>query len=183
MMVMTAAAVLVTAPFSFAGASSDSRPHLPAATTASMAPPAPPAHLAALTLTAPLPPRPPAQSTFAEIVESARQAWASPDAEAIVATGRRLLLQLPGSEFRAAVGREQAVRLVAESLRRVEVVTVRVVSAREVGPGQGYAELLRHYRVTGTGETRSQRILLAFRRDPSRGGWELVELRVLPEGG
>jgi hypothetical protein len=100
-----------------------------------------------------------------------------------VAQSPQLLLQLPGSHSRSAESRGQAARLLAGLIRRAEAVQVRVVAAREVEPGQGYAELVRQYRVAGTGEARQERILLAFRRDPSRGVWELVELRVLQGGG
>lgn len=123
-----------------------------------------------------------AQEGFAAVVEAAREAWARQDAPGIVASGRQMLVQLPGGEGQVAVGRDQAARLVAALLRRSEGVAVRLVSSREVGPGQGYAELRREYRVAGTGELLRQRILLAFRREV-RGGWELVELRVLQGGG
>lgn len=123
----------------------------------------------------------PVQASFAEAVEAARLAWSGQDAAAIVAGSRSLMLQLPGAGARASVGRDQAIRLVAGILHRSEAVSVRVQTAREVGPGQGYAELVRQYRVTGTDEVRSQRILLAFRQVPSLGRWELVELRVLQD--
>ncbi|MGE5231648.1 MAG: hypothetical protein ACM3NS_07890, partial [Deltaproteobacteria bacterium] len=55
-------------------------------------------------------------------------------------------------------------------------VETTVRSAREVEPGQGYVELQRLYRVSGTQEVRSQTLLLAYRRRPA--GWTLVELRV-----
>lgn len=123
------------------------------------------------------------QSSLAEAVEAIRRSWVGGDPAAIVVQSRQLLLQLPGSASRSPVSRGQAARLLAGLLRRAESVQVRVVAAREVEPGQGYAELVRQYRVAGTGEARQERILLAFRRDPSRGVWELVELRVLQGGG
>lgn len=122
-------------------------------------------------------------SSFADAVEAARVAWSRQDAAAIIASSRSLMLQLPGAGTRASVGRDQAIRLIAGVLHRSEGVSVRVQAAREVGPGQGYAELVRQYRVTGTEEVRSHRILLAFREVPSLGRWELVELRVLQDGG
>ena len=122
------------------------------------------------------------QGTFREVVESARLAWTEQDAAAIVRTSRQILLQLPGAEARASVGRDQAIRLVEGILRRTEGIVVRVQTAREVGPGQGYAELVRQYRVTGIDEVRNQRILLAFREAAAGGGWQLVELRILQAG-
>lgn len=130
----------------------------------------------------PTPAMAPLQASFREVVEAARRAWSDQDPAGIVRTSRQLLLQLPGADTRASVGRDQAVRLVAGVLRRTEGVSVRVQTAREVGPGQGYAELVRQYRVSGTDEVRSQRILLAFREAPTGGDWELVELRVLQAG-
>lgn len=120
--------------------------------------------------------------TFAEAVEAARLAWSRQDAAGIVARSRNLLLQLPGADTRASVSRDQAVRLVEGVLRRSEPVSVRVQTSREVGPGQGYAELIRMYRVTGTEEVLSQRVLLAFRLATDGSAWELVELRVLQAG-
>lgn len=128
---------------------------------------------------APVPTAPADQATFAEAVEAARRAWSRQDAAAIVANSRELLLQLPGADTRASVSRDQAIRLVQGVLRRSEEVAVRVQTSRQVGPGQGYAELVRQYRVTGTDEVQTQRILLAFRQNPARQVWELVELRVL----
>ncbi|MDZ4672976.1 MAG: hypothetical protein SGI84_00890 [Gemmatimonadota bacterium] len=123
-----------------------------------------------------------AHATFAEVVEAARRAWSRQDAAGIVSNSRELLLQLPGADTRASVSRDQAIRLVQGVLRRSEAVSVRVQTAREVGPGQGYAELVRQYRVTGTDEVQTQRILLAFRLSQPREAWELVELRVLQAG-
>ncbi len=120
-----------------------------------------------------------AQEGFAGAIEAARQAWAAQDAEAILGAGRQVLLQLPDGEGRTAVSRAQAIRLVERYLEGAEGVSVRVLQAREVRPGQGYVELLRTYRVAGTDEARSQRVLLAFRWEPERGAWVLVELRVL----
>jgi hypothetical protein len=52
-----------------------------------------------------------------------------------------------------------------------------VRAAREVGPGRGYVELQRLYRVTGTQNVRVQVLLLGYRLDKT--GWSLVELRVV----
>jgi hypothetical protein len=81
------------------------------------------------------------------------------------------------------VSRDQAIRLLEGLFRRTEEVDIRVVSSREVGPGQGYVELRRRYRLSGTGEERTQRVLLAFRRGPEGGRWGLVELRVVEGDG
>jgi len=124
-----------------------------------------------------------AQQEFAAVVEAARRAWLAQDPAGVVGQGSRVLLQLPGAESRSAVGREQAVRLLEGFVRRAEEVEVRVLSHREVGRGQGYAELLRLYRVRGTREVLRQRVLLAYRQGADGGRWGLVELRVLDGGG
>lgn len=124
-----------------------------------------------------------AQEGLRAAAAAAKSAWEAQRAEGVIGEGARILLQLPGSASRSSVSREQAVRLLEGFFRRAEEVEVRVASAREVEPGQGYAELLRRYRVSGTREERSQRVLLAYRRNLGRGVWVLVELRVLEAGG
>lgn len=124
-----------------------------------------------------------AQEGIATAAAAARSAWEVQRAPGVIGEGARILLQLPGSGSRSSVSREQAVRLLEGLFRRAEEVEVRVTAAREVAAGQGYAELLRRYRVSGTSEERSQRVLLAYRWDRGRGGWVLVELRVLEAGG
>jgi hypothetical protein len=57
-----------------------------------------------------------------------------------------------------------------------EVETV-VRAAREVGPGTGYVELQRRYRVAGTQNVRVQVLLLSYRQ--LRAGWRLVEFRIV----
>ena len=123
-----------------------------------------------------------AQGGIQARAQAARAAWAEQRAERVIGEGSRILLQLPGSESRASLSREQAARLLQGFFRRAEEVGVRVVAAREVREGEGYAELLRRYRVRGTAEERSQRVLLAYRWDAGRGVWTLVELRVLDAG-
>jgi hypothetical protein len=46
-----------------------------------------------------------------------------------------------------------------------------------VGPGRGYVELQRKYRVAGTQNVRTQALLLGYRR--GQRGWVLVEFRVV----
>ncbi len=120
---------------------------------------------------------------LATIAEQVRRAWAAQRAGAVIGQGGGVRLQLPGQAAGAGVGRDQAVRLLEGVFRRTEEVATRVVSSREVGPGQGYVELERRYRLSGTGEERTQRVLLAFRRGPDGGPWGLVELRVVEGGG
>ncbi|MFN2317624.1 MAG: hypothetical protein ABR551_07845 [Gemmatimonadales bacterium] len=123
----------------------------------------------------------PAQE-LATLAEEVRRSWAGQRAGAVIGQAAGVLLQLPGQGASAGVGRDQAVRLLEGVFRRTEEVETRVMSSREVGPGQGYVELERRYRLSGTGEVRTQRVLLAFRRGPDGGPWGLVELRVVGGG-
>jgi hypothetical protein len=107
----------------------------------------------------------------------ARRAWLAHDPAALVADSPRLLIQLPGAEPSVALGPEQAVALLADFLAPTQEVETRVRAAREVGPGRGYVELQRRYRVTGTQNVRVQILLLDYRRNEA--GWSLVEFRVV----
>jgi hypothetical protein len=108
--------------------------------------------------------------------ERARRAWYTHDAGALVADSPRLVVRLPGADPSGALGQAQAAALLRDFLAPTQEVEITVRSAREVEPGQGYVELQRRYRVSGTQEVRSQTLLLAYRRGPA--GWTLVELRV-----
>jgi hypothetical protein len=109
--------------------------------------------------------------------EQARQAWFTHDPAALIARSPRLLVQLPGAEPSAALGPDQAAALLADFLASGQEVETVVRAAREVGPGRGYVELQRRYRVAGTQNVRTQVLLLGYRR--ARTGWVLVEFRVL----
>jgi hypothetical protein len=108
--------------------------------------------------------------------ERARRAWYAHDAGALVADSPRLVVRLPGADPSGALGQAQAAALLRDFLAPTQEVETTVRSAREVEPGQGYVELQRRYRVSGTQEVRTQTLLLAYRRGPA--GWTLVELRV-----
>lgn len=108
--------------------------------------------------------------------ESARQAWQRHDMTDLVRSSPRVLVQLPGTEPSAPVGREQAAALLTEQLRGYTEVSVEVQNVREVDSGRGVVELSRRYRVKGTSDTRIQRLLLVYGKGSS--GWELLEVRV-----
>jgi hypothetical protein len=119
-----------------------------------------------------------AQSSDLELAaERARLAWFTHDPAALVAESPRLLIQLPGADPSAALGPAQAAALLADFLAPAQEVETLVRAAREVGPGRGYVELQRHYRVAGTQNVRVQSLLLGYRLDQT--GWNLVELRVV----
>jgi hypothetical protein len=116
-------------------------------------------------------------SDLQQAAERARQAWFAHDPAALVADSPRLLIQLPGADPSAALGPAQAAALLADFLSPAQEVETLVRAAREVGPGRGYVELQRHYRVAGTQNVRVQALLLGYRL--GRTGWDLVELRVV----
>ena len=109
--------------------------------------------------------------------EQARHAWFGHDPAALVADSPRLLIQLPGAEPSVALGPGQAAALLADFLAAGQEVETVVRAAREVGPGRGYVELQRKYRVAGTQNIRTQALLLGYRR--GQRGWVLVEFRVV----
>ena len=109
--------------------------------------------------------------------EQARGAWFAHDAAGLVAASPRLLVQLPGTDPSVALGQDQAAALLADFLATAQEVETTVRAAREVEPGRGYVELERRYRIAGTQEIRTQSLLLGYRL--GRGGWSLVELRVV----
>jgi hypothetical protein len=112
-----------------------------------------------------------------EAADRARQAWVAHDPAGLVANSPRLLIQLPGADPSVALGPAQAAALLADFLAPAQEVETLVLAAREVGPGRGYVELQRRYRVTGTQNVRVQVLLLGYRLGPD--GWSLVEFRVV----
>jgi hypothetical protein len=112
-----------------------------------------------------------------EAAEQARRAWSAHDVTGLVANSPRLVVQLPGADPSAALGREQAAALLRDFLSSAQEVETVVRAAREVEPGRGYVELQRRYRVAGTQQVRVQSLLLGYRQ--ARTGWMLVELRVV----
>jgi hypothetical protein len=117
------------------------------------------------------------QSGLEHAAEQARRAWYTHNPAGLVANSPRLVIRLPGADPSVALGPAQAAALLADFLAPAQEVETLVRAAREVEPGRGYVELQRRYRVTGTQDVRDQVLLLGYRLD--RGGWSLVELRVV----
>lgn len=125
-----------------------------------------------------LPPSASAQDRgLGEAAERARRAWFTHDLVALVAQSPRLLVQLPGADPAVALGPAQAAALLGDFIASAQEVETVVRAAREVGPGTGYVELQRRYRVAGTQNVRVQVLLLSYRQ--VRAGWRLVEFRVV----
>jgi hypothetical protein len=112
-----------------------------------------------------------------DAAERARQAWFTHNPVALVAESPRLLVQLPGADPSVALGPAQAAALLGDFIASAQEVETVVSAAREVGPGTGYVELQRRYRVAGTQNVRVQVLLLSYRLVPA--GWRLVEFRVV----
>jgi hypothetical protein len=112
-----------------------------------------------------------------EAAERARRAWFTHDPVALVAQSPRLLVQLPGADPAVALGPAQAAALLGDFIASAQEVETVVRAAREVGPGTGYVELQRRYRVAGTQNVRVQVLLLSYRQ--LRAGWRLVEFRIV----
>ena len=118
------------------------------------------------------------QGSLPDATERVRQAWLAHDAQAVVGQGASLVLQIPGADPSAPVGRAQAVELLRRHLRAGVERTLSVRAVREVEPGRGYAELDRRYVVAGTADERRETIFLGFRK-PS-DAWVLAEVRSAP---
>jgi hypothetical protein len=116
------------------------------------------------------------QRSLREVAEETRASWERQDTRELVARSPQLVIQLPGADPSAPVGREQASKLLADFFTRSEEVETLLYDAQELDNGWGLVELRRRYRVTGTQDVREQLLLLSYRR----GGrsWTLVELRV-----
>lgn len=119
-----------------------------------------------------------AQDRIEDLARSARDAIARRDLASLVRGSAQLRLQLPGAEPSAALGGPQAAAALAAFLRRDRDQGVTVAASGMTGGGTGFVELHRQYRVAGSAEVRTHRLLLAYRR--SERGWELVEVRVVP---
>ena len=118
------------------------------------------------------------QGSLPEAAERVRQAWLAHDVQAVVGQGATLVLQIPGADPSAPVGRAQAIELLRRHLRAGVERALRVSAVREVEPGRGYAELDRRYVVAGTTDERRETLFLGFRKPGEV--WVLFEVRSAP---
>jgi hypothetical protein len=116
-------------------------------------------------------------SNLNDAAQRARRAWLDHDLVDLVDGSPRLMIQLPGADPSMAMGPAQAAALLADFLGSAQEVEMKVQAARVVGPGRGYVELQRRYRVSGTQDVRVQVLLLGYRLED--GVWQLVEFRVV----
>lgn len=116
-----------------------------------------------------------AQTGLVAAAESAARAWLAHDAAGLVGRSQALVLQIPGADPSAALGRAQAIELLRRHFQSATERTVVVATTREVDAGRGVVELDRHYVVRGTSDQRRESVFLGFRLVP--GGWILSEVR------
>jgi hypothetical protein len=117
-------------------------------------------------------------------VARVRAAWLAHDAARVVGSAATIVLQIPGTDASAPLGRAQAVALLRRYLRAAMERSVQVTAVRDTAAGQGqargraYAELERRYVVAGTSDERRETVFLGF--EPATEGWQLVEIRIAP---
>jgi hypothetical protein len=118
------------------------------------------------------------QGTLQEAAQAARQAWLAHDVQTLVAASPNLVLQIPGADPSAPLGRAQAGELLRRYLRPVAERSLEVGRLEVVEEGKGFVELDRRYVVLGTNDLRRERLFLGFAR--LSGRWVLTELRSAP---
>lgn len=116
-----------------------------------------------------------AQGDLVAAAEAAARSWQAHDAPALVGRGQALVLQIPGADPSAALGRAQAVELLRRHFQSATERSVNVGTAREVEAGRGVVELERRYVVRGTADERRETVFLGFRL--VQGQWILSEVR------
>lgn len=110
--------------------------------------------------------------------QRARLAWLAHDPVTLLQGSPGVILQIPGADPSAAMGRHQAAELLSRYLRTSVERGVDIAVAREVEDGRGYVELARRYTIAGTAEQRQETVFLGLRRQGDR--WAVVELRAGP---
>lgn len=131
--------------------------------------------LVALGCLATAPATAPAQSDLASAGNRAAAAWRAHDPAALVGRSSAVVLQIPGADPSAALGRAQAIELLRRHFHSASERRVQVAAAREVEAGRGVVELERHYVVRGTTDERRETVFLGFRL--IQGEWVLSEVR------
>ena len=117
------------------------------------------------------------QQPLSSAGETARAAFAHQDFRPLLEGAATVQLHLPGVGSSTPMSSAQATVALAGFTRRAEEVGVELGSARTVDHDYGYVELTRRFRLPGTQEVRSQRVLLGYR---SLGGrWVVFEIRVV----
>jgi hypothetical protein len=116
-----------------------------------------------------------AQATLPDAAKRAEAAWRAHDAAGLVGRSAAVVLQLPGADPSAALGRAQAVELLRRHFQSATERRVAVAAIHEREPGRGVVELDRVYVVRGTDDARRETVFLGFQL--LNGTWHLVEVR------
>ena len=115
------------------------------------------------------------QATLEAAARQAREAWLAHDPQALVGQSPSIVLQIPGADPSAPLGRAQAVELLRRHFQSAAEQRLTITAVREMESGRGFVELERRYVVRGTSEVRRETVFLGFRRVAGR--WGLSELR------
>lgn len=118
-----------------------------------------------------------AQEPLRRRAQAILAAWTAHDVPTILDGVRVVSLDLPGVRPAAPVSRDQAAALIRGYLAGTTERQLTLVAVRATGEERGFAELSREFRVTTGSASRSETILLGFRRGPP--GWRLEEVRVV----
>ena len=120
------------------------------------------------------PPRP--QASLSDLMSLARNAFTTRDFGLLFDERRPVRLELPNQTAAVSVRGRVAAASLASLVRRTQDVDLTAVDSAEVAPGYGYLELLRRYRVMGTDEIQTQRVLISVKREEET--WRIVEFWV-----
>jgi hypothetical protein len=117
------------------------------------------------------------QEPLREKAQVVLTAWTAHDAAGVLAGADSILLNLPGAHPAAPIGRKQATALVQDYLDGTSEETLALQAVSSTGSDRGFAELARRFRPAEGSASRTETILLGFRREADR--WRLDELRVV----
>jgi hypothetical protein len=119
-------------------------------------------------------PQPASPNDLGALALVARQAFEQRRFERLFDERLLVRLELPDQPSAVSVRGRVAAAALGTLVRRTEDLAITEVMAAVVAPGHGYVELKRRYRVSGTQEEHTQRILISARLD--QGQWRLVEI-------
>jgi hypothetical protein len=118
-----------------------------------------------------------AQELLREEAQVVLGAWTTHDAAGILAGADSILLNLPGAQPAAPIGRQQATALIRGYLGGTSEEALTLQAVRSTGRDRGFAELARRFRPAEGSASRTETILLGFRLEGEQ--WRLDELRVV----
>ena len=118
-----------------------------------------------------------AQESLRAQAQAILTAWTAHDVPKILDGVRLVSLDLPGVRPAAPVNRDQAAALIRGYLAGTTEQQLTLVAVRATGEERGFAEFSREFRVTTGSASRSETILLGFRRGSPI--WRLEEVRVV----